>query len=123
MFEVDDGDTTEVRSLEVQKAIAPLAPLERSIIDDPTPEFVWEARPDTIGYSFRGYDLRYATSHIDGGGIDGLEVPRWQLPDERSFAPGAHVRWWVEVRGIPDSLSRERIIAKFEHAATFTVAE
>jgi hypothetical protein len=120
---VDDGETTDVRVLEVQKAIQPLFPRDRSVVEDPTPEFVWEARPDTVGYAFRGYRLQYATSHIDWRVVDGLTDAQWQMPDGEAFGPGAHVRWIVEVRGIPDSLSRERVVARFEHPATFSVAD
>jgi hypothetical protein len=123
LFEVADAETTEARSIEVQRAIAPLTPPDRSIIDDPTPEFVWEAFPDTTACSFGGYKLQYATSHIDWRVVDDLQVPRWELPEEAAFRPGTSVRWLVEVLGTPDSTSYERRIAQFEHAATFTVAE
>jgi hypothetical protein len=121
LVRVAAAETTEVALSTLQKAIRPVAPPDRSVISDRTPEFRWEPRPTEPGYEFAGYVLRYATSHIDWVTVGPLEEPFWQVPEEDALPAGAAIRWdvevWAEIEGDPNTK-----VASFEHLATFQTA-
>lgn len=120
-FSVVAAETTEVFLPSLQRGIRPLAPADGTMITDPTPEFRWEARPAEPGYSFTGYRLRYATSHLDWTTVGPLEAESWQLPEAQPLRAGSSVRWLVEVLGTVEG-EPNVVLARFEHLATFQIA-
>ena len=118
---VEEGETTDVSVLEVQSALEPVHPPDRAVITDRRPELRWEAGPDTSGYTFQEYELRFRIGSSGWTVIGSLSEPRWEMPGSLAFEPGSLVRWTVDCIGTPDSLEESCFISGFEHEATFTV--
>ena len=119
MVQVAAADTANAGDIALARAIRPLEPAESAVLSDTTPLFRWESFSDSAGVYV--YELQYATSHIEWSVAADLTEPRWQTPDSSAFAPGAKVRWMVQVHRRDDAGKRASPAGVFEHAATFIV--
>ncbi len=120
MATVTAGQTVDVGAVGVGKAIAPLAPTRRSMIDDRTPEFSWTALPAGAGYEVTGYEIRCS----EGGPMRVFgtsRTTRWEVPENLAFGSGARVRWTVYALARVGKVGSPITLATFEEPATFEV--
>jgi hypothetical protein len=120
---VVEGDTCDAGALELMRAINPVAPANRSTVQDSTPEFRWTAAYDPPGMTFVGYIIQYGRGYVMDRQMSDIMEPRWQMPVSMAISPGEYVRWNVIARAFNPASGDTVDIGEFEWPATFSVDE
>jgi hypothetical protein len=118
-----EGQVCNVGEINLLMAIDPVAPANRSAVQDTTPEFQWTAVSVPEGMDFIGYSIEYGTGYVMDSHMTEIMETSWQIPISEAFSPGDYVRWNVVARAYDPGTRRNILIGEFEWPATFSVAE
>jgi hypothetical protein len=120
---VVEGETCNLGTLQLMRAISPVTPVNRATIQDTTPEFRWTEAVVPSGMEFKGYNVMFGTGYIMETQVEAIMETHWQMPDSMAFTPGDYVRWNVAARMYNPGTRRFITIGEFEWPATFNIEE
>ena len=115
------GQIAVAPDIELALALLPIAPPDRAVIGERTPEFIWQAYPDSIPYPVWEYKLYVTKGQLEYIAVGGLRESRWTMPDSLAIEPGAHIRWFVDLIGYTNDDGLPETIALFDNFATFRI--